>query len=277
VPTHSAKLLTVAKAQFIRSLVKQKKERDRERAFVLEGEKPILELLESDATALLALVVGESRLSQADAGLRQALRRQSVPLHTCRDSVFDSLSDVTSPSGILAVVRQPAWDRQAILGRSPLLGLYGETLQDPANVGTIVRTALGFGLDALWLSADSADVFNPKVVRATAGGILKLPVLYIKDVAELTGQGCALLASVPAGKASRPITDLTDLPERSVLAFGNESRGLSDATLRQASVRFHIPVSQAIESLNVAASAAIAAFYFRTISERKHWLKNAGG
>ena len=266
-PAHSPKPLTATKAQFIRSLAKQKKERDRERAFVLEGEKPILELLASDATALLALVIGETRLSQADAGLRQILRRQSVPLHACRDSVFDSLSEVTSPSGILAVVRQPAWDRQAILGRSPWLGLYGERLQDPANVGTIIRTALGFGLAALWLSADSADVFNPKVVRATAGGILKLPVLYIKDVAELTGQGCALLASVPAGKASRPITDLTNLPERSVLACGNESRGLSDATLRQATFRFHIPVSRAIESLNVAASAAIAAFYFSRLSK----------
>jgi len=262
VPAYSPKPLSTAKAQLIRSLLKQKKERDREKAFVLEGEKPILELLESDATALLALVVGESRLSQADAGLRQVLRHQSVPIHTCRDSVFDSLSDVTSPSGILAVVRQPTWDRQAILSRSSLLGLYGETLQDPANVGAIVRTALGFGLDALWLSADSADVFNPKVVRATAGGILKLPVLYIKDVAELVGQGCALLASVPAGKASRPITDLTSLPERSVLAFGNESRGLSDATLTRATIRFHIPVNQAIESLNVAVAAAIAVFYF---------------
>ncbi|TAJ07212.1 MAG: RNA methyltransferase [Nitrospirae bacterium] len=268
-PAYSPKPLSAAKAQLIRSLVKQKKERDQERAFVLEGEKPILELLASDAMALLALVIGETRLAQADAGVQQILRRKSVPIHTCRDSVFDSLSDVTSPSGILAVVRQPAWDQQEILSRSSLLGLYGETLQDPANVGTIVRTALGFGLDALWLSADSADVFNPKVVRATAGGVLKLPVLYIKDVANLTGQGCALLASVPAGKTSRPITDLTNLPERSVLAFGNESRGLSDATLRQATVRFHIPVSQAIESLNVAASAAIASFYFRALSKQK--------
>ncbi len=268
-PAHSPKPLSTAKAQLIRSLLKQKKERDREKAFVLEGEKPILELLESNMQALLALVIGESRFLQADAGVQQVLRHKSLPIHTCRDSIFDSLSDVTSPSGILAVVRQPAWDRQAILGRSSLLGLYGETLQDPANVGAIVRTALGFGLDALWLSADSADVFNPKVVRATAGGILKLPVLYIKDVAELTGHDCTLLASVPAGKASRPITDITNLPERSVLAFGNESRGLSDATLRQATVRFHIPVSQAIESLNVAASAAIASFYFRMLSQHR--------
>jgi TrmH family RNA methyltransferase len=267
VPAHSVKPLTAAKAQLVRSLVRQKKERDREQAFVLEGEKPILELLTSDATALLALVIGESRLARADASVKQILRHGSIPIHTCRDSTFDSLSDVTSPSGMLAVVRQPTWDRQALLGRQSLLGLYGETLQDPANVGTIVRTALGFGLDALWLSADSADVFNPKVVRATAGGILKLPVLYIKNVAELVGQGCALLASVPAGKTSRPITDLTNLPERAVLAFGNESRGLSEATLRQASVRFHIPVSQAIESLNVAASAAIAAFYFSRLSK----------
>ena len=261
-PAQATKPLTAATAQLIRSLVKQKKERDRERAFVLEGEKPILELLASDATAVLALVIGETRLTQADADVKRVLRTQAIPIHTCRDSLFDSLSDVRSPSGILAVVRQPAWDQQAILGRSSLLALYGETLQDPANVGTIIRTALGFGLDALWLSADSADVFNPKVVRATAGGVLKLPVFSIKEVAELVGQGCALFASVPSGKASRPITDISSLPERSVLAFGNESRGLSDATLKQAAARFHIPVSQTIESLNVAASAAIAAYYF---------------
>lgn len=263
-----AKILPAAKAQLIRTLVKQKKVRDRERAFVLEGEKPILELLDSNATALLALVISDARLKQPDDPLQQALKHKPIPVYLCRESLFDTLSDVTSHSGLLALVRQPVWSQQAILRRSSLLGCYGETLQDPANVGTIVRTALGFGLDALWLSADSADVFNPKVVRATAGGVLKLPVLYIKDVAELAGQGCTLLASVPAGKASRPITDLTSLPERSVLAFGNESRGLSDATLRQAAIRFHIPVSQAIESLNVAASAAIAAFYFRMLSQR---------
>lgn len=264
-----AKILPAAKAQLIRTLVKQKKVRDRERTFILEGEKPILELIASDASALLALVISDARLKQPDDPLQEALAHKTVPVYVCRASLFDTLSDVASPSGLLALVKQPTWGQQAILRRSSLLGCYGETLQDPANVGAIVRTALGFGLDALWLSEDSADIFNPKVVRATAGGVLKLPVLYVKDAGTLAEQGCAILAAVPAGQSSRSITEIATLPERTVLAFGNESRGLSDATLQQAAIRFHIPVSEAIESLNVAASAAIAAFYFRTIAGRK--------
>ncbi len=247
----------------IRELVREKKTRDRERLFVLEGEKPIREVVAQQAHLLRALVLAESRAS-AEGRTQDWLRdaaRMKIPVHACPDRTFETLSDLRTSPGCLAVVQQPSWDNAAIFARPRVLGLYGETLQDPANVGAIVRTALGFSFDALWLSADSADIYNPKVVRATAGSILKLPVLYIKDAAELTGRGCALLAFVPAGKASRPITDLTDLPERAVLAFGNESRGLSDATLRQASVRFHIPVSQAIESLNVAAAAAIAMFH----------------
>jgi TrmH family RNA methyltransferase len=177
---------------------------------------------------------------------------------------------VSSPAGLLAVVEQPAWNQAAILQRSQVLGLYGECLQDPANVGAIVRTALGFGLDALWLTPDSADVFNPKVVRATAGALLALPVFTIADVRHLTGQGCAILAAEPPGPSSRAIQDVAAIPARSILAFGNESRGLSETTTKRAALRFHIPVSPAVQSLNVAAAAAVAAFYFSRLLRDGH-------
>ncbi len=156
------------------------------------------------------------------------LERSAAPVYVCKDMIFNQLSDLTTSPGILAVVQQPVWDQETVFKRPRVLGFYGECLQDPANVGAIIRTAVAFGMDALWLSTDSADVFNPKVVRATAGALLRLPVFSVRGVSEFRKRRCTILASEPPGNTSRPIRDITRLPSRAVIALGNESRGLSD-------------------------------------------------
>jgi TrmH family RNA methyltransferase len=165
----------------------------------------------------------------------------------------------------LAVVAQPIWNQEAILARPDILGQYGEQIQDPTNVGTTIRSAFAFGLDALWLSSDSADVFNPKVVRASAGAILKLPVFYLKDPSLLLRHRCTLYAAVSGGEQAPPLQSLTRLPDRTVVALGNESRGLSPETLAQAGACFRIPIAPDLESLNMAAAASITAFYFANL------------
>lgn len=253
--------LPTGKARLIRELLRDRKVRQQERAFVLEGEKAILELLAEDSPALHAIVIAESRLRKGTLpAYIQSGKGRGV--FSCSDSVFDKLSDVSSPAGLLAVVRQPVWNQATVFKRPRLLGLYGESLQDPANVGAIIRTAVGFGLDALWLSADSADIFNPKVVRATAGSLLTLPVFTASTPDIFKQHDCVLFAAEPCSRHSRAMQEVTAIPDRAIVAFGNESRGLSPATLQQAAVRFHIPVKPAIQSLNVAASVAVAAFYF---------------
>ncbi len=252
---------SAAKVRLIRDLLTDKRTRDRERTFVLEGAKPVQELLDANAAALQAVVVTETWLKKQDQRERERLERGRTPAYLCRDAVFERLSGVRTSPGILALVRHPSWDQEAVFQRPNMFGLYGDCLQDPANVGTIIRTAAGFGLDALWLSSDSVDVFNPKVVRATAGGILALPVFYVTDVGLFDRQRCSLLAAEPPGRGTRALRDITSLPARAILALGNESRGLSDTTLKRASLRFHIPVGPAVESLNLGASAAIAMFY----------------
>lgn len=258
---HIPRRLPAAKAKLIRDLVRNKAVRDRERTLVLEGEKPIGELLREPAS-LLAVIVAESRLARRDALLRQALAQGTTPVYACRDSAFDTLSDVRTPSGLLALVSQPIWNQEAILARPEVLGLYGEVLQDPTNVGAVVRSALAFGLDAVWLSSDSADIFNPKVLRASAGAVLKLPVFYLQDLAVLLQHHCAVYAAEPGARKGRPLQSFTSLPARTVVALGNESRGLAPETLDRATAAFHIPIVPELESLNVAAAAAIAAFYF---------------
>jgi RNA methyltransferase, TrmH family len=257
--------LPSAKATLIRELSRQKKARDVERVFLMEGMKLIHDMLDSHASAILAVVVKTTFLEKTSPAVRQMLERSAAPVYVCKDMIFNQLSDLTTSPGILAVVQQPVWDQETVFKRPRVLGFYGECLQDPANVGAIIRTAVAFGMDALWLSTDSADVFNPKVVRATSGALLRLPVFSVRGVSEFRKRRCRILASEPPGNTSRPIRDITTLPSRAVIALGNESRGLSDQTLKEAHLRFHIPVSRQIDSLNVAASAAIAAFYFSTL------------
>jgi len=253
--------LPAAKAALIRDLLRKKKTRDTERAFVLEGMKPILELLRVNSPFLLAIVVTPACLGKGGPSLQRALAQARSAVYTCREMVFETLSDVRASPGMLAVLGQPEWDQAMIFKRPRLFGLYGECLQDPANVGTIMRTAVAFGMDALWLSSDSADVFSPKVVRATTGALLKLPVFSMKDVSLFARHDCAILAADSSGKRSRRLDEVVAIPARSVLALGNESRGLSQPTLERAALRFHIPISRDVESLNVAASAAIAVFH----------------
>lgn len=255
--------LSAAQVAQIRELLQEKKAREKEGAFVLEGIKPLRPLLEERSKLLVKVVVTQTFLDhQSEASLKEFFHG-SLPVYLCPDRQFKKMSDVETTQGILAVVRKPQWEQASLFKKPELLGIYGEEIQDPANVGGIIRTAAAFGLDALWLSPGSADPFNPKVVRGTAGTLLTFPVFTLPDSQRFIQEGCALLAGEPPGPASKDLRRLTSRPARSVLAFGNESRGLSQSTLNQAALRFHIPLAKGVDSLNVAASAAIAAFYFK--------------
>lgn len=144
--------------------------------------------------------------------------------------------------------------------------MYGEHLQDPANVGTIIRTAAALNIDALWLTRESADVYNPKVVRSSAGAVLSLPTFIADDLVRFTESGITVFAADASGRNAVSMDTIRTIPNRLVLAVGNESRGLSAPTLEQAACRFTIPLNRHVESLNVAATAAIALHYFQRIA-----------
>ena len=182
--------------------------------------------------------------------------------------MFSALSNLESAPGILAVVKQPRWDEERLLGQPSLFGLYAEDLQDPSNVGAIIRTAAALNIDALWLTPESADIYHPKVVRASAGAVLSLPIFVSQDVARLTDKGITLFAAEAGGGKAVKMDTIHTIPRRLIVAVGNESRGLSDHTVRQASCRFTIPLHRHIESLNVAATAAITLHHFGELRKR---------
>lgn len=229
---------------------------------MVEGGHAVRDLLTRYPDQILTLVMTHGYLASEGQANREVRIAHSAQQYSCPDLQFARLSDLNAPQGILAVVRQPTWDEGEILRQPTVLGIFGEQLQDPANVGAIIRTAAALNASALWLTPESVDVYHPKVVRATSGVLLALPIFTAPDVTGLLQQGCQVFAAEATGGGTVPIDKIQHVPRKLILAVGNESRGLSAQLLRLAATRFTIPLSRAVESLNVAATVAIALFHF---------------
>ncbi len=255
-------ILTRAQGSYIRELLQERRVRAAEGAFIVEGVHAVRDLLTRYPEQILTVVMAEGYLLKEGEHDRLVGLPVSVQQYFCPDSQFSKLSDLEAPQGILAVARQPTWDEAAILRLPTVMGIFGEQLQDPANVGAIIRTAAALNVSALWLTPESADIYHPKVVRSTSGALLALPIFFTKDVSGLIQQGCQIFTAEVAGGGTVLIDEIRQVPRKLVFAVGNESRGLSSQIRTQATTRFTIPLSRDVESLNVAATVAIATFYF---------------
>ena len=180
---------------------------------------------------------------------------QGVPLTQLDDKLFAELSDLKTPSGILALIAQP---QPQIAPAQSRFALLLEDIQDPGNLGSLFRSAAAAGCDAVFLSQGCADAWSPKVLRAGMGGHF---ALSIHEAAELPAIATAFKGTVLAATLSTK-ADLYGLDLRGKLAFalGNEGAGLSKEL--QAAVHQHItiPMPGKTESLNVAAAGAVCLF-----------------
>lgn len=144
------------------------------------------------------------------------------------------------------------------------LGVALETLQDPGNLGTVIRTAAAVGADRLWLSDDSVDLDNPKVLRASAGQWFRLPMTVSgslpTDLKALQAQGMQIVATLPTAQLTYWQVDFT---QPTIVLLGNEGAGLSAALVEIADVAVKIPLAAGVESLNVGIAAALILYEAR--------------
>lgn len=170
------------------------------------------------------------------------------------DRVLRTLATTVNPDGIVATAVQAQANNVKITG----LGIALEKVQDPGNFGTIIRTAVAANVDSLWLSADSVDLYHPKVVRGSAGVWFRLPMAIAKDlksqIGQLQTQGLQIVATVT--DATTNYWDI-DLQKPTVILLGNEGNGLSNDLLGMANYSVKIPLSNGVESLNVAICTAL--------------------
>ncbi len=250
--------LTRAKQAHLKNLFKERRARQADGTFVVEGAKAVRDILRGSGNLVRTIVTTpeyRAKESSQDRSLRVSLSAESC---SCPEPTFSRLSEVEEAQGILAIVQQPVWDERAVFAEPTLFGIFCERIQDPLNIGTIVRTAAGLGASALWLTSDSADLFSPKVVRGTAGALLSLPTFQAETVDDFLRNGCAIVAADASNEGTIRIGAIESVPRRLILAVGNEGRGLSERTKQAAVCRFRIPLSREVESLNVAVTTAIA-------------------
>ena len=178
-----------------------------------------------------------------------------VPLTQLDDNLFAEISELKTPSGILALIGQPGPSISPAQSRFCLLL---EDIQDPGNLGSILRSAAAAGCDAVFLSKGCTDAWSPKVLRAGMGGHF---VLSIHESADLLAVAAACEGKLLAGSLTAK-TSLYDCDLRGKLAFavGNEGAGLSEKLLALSSQKISIPMPGKVESLNVAAAAAVCLF-----------------
>ena len=234
-------------------LKKKAKARNEAKLFVVEGVRMVSELPKERTEKLY---VSESFLKNPE---NEKFLEEYPKYEAVTDSVFAAMSDTQSPQGVMALIRQYEYGIDDILkaeGAAHLMIL--ENLQDPGNIGTILRTADAAGYKLAVVMKGTADVFSPKVVRAATGSLFRMPVVFMDSEEEL------LEFTSAAGKklvATCFDTDLyyydVNLKENIALIIGNEGNGISETLIASSDVKIKIPMHGNIESLNASVAAGI--------------------
>jgi TrmH family RNA methyltransferase len=238
--------MTKAQIKFIQSLSRQKYRKEHN-AYLVEGDKNAKEWLLSDAH-ILQVVAGEEWLSDNASVINRHPEAELIPAELFE---LEKLTALQTPQFVLLVVQMPsAFTFEQMAGR---WSLYLEKIQDPGNMGTIIRTADWFGLSQIICSPDCVEIYNPKVVQSSMGSLLRM------RVTEMDLNDFLAINKKPIYAAALDGLDIRKLesPAPGVIAMGNESKGLSEALMQAATQKIMIPGAGGAESLNVAVATGI--------------------
>ena len=251
----------------LRKLSSNRKFRQSEGVFVLDSVAPIGEAVERSPDLVEALWVDEMRVVHF-AELTTVAEQRGIEVHDLADGVLErSLALETSP-GLAATVQRPSTDlRGSAVAKGFDLVLAG--VGDPGNAGTMVRTAEAMGVTRVLATAGTVDLFAPKVVRASAGALLRLPVVDGLGVQELVDH-CRNQQTTIVGAATRDGVDPGAIPTDAVansvaLVVGSEAHGLEYELERALDIAVTIPLAGDVESLNAAIAAAVIGFHLASL------------
>ncbi|MDE6603369.1 MAG: RNA methyltransferase [Lachnospiraceae bacterium] len=238
------------------ALLAKKKERDRRGLFVVEGGKMFGE---APAQQISRVYLAQSAEKEMTAKYGDKLSGLSCEI--VADDVFARMSDTVTPQGILCLVRQRRYNIEEILqgdDKKQMLFIVLEDIQDPGNLGTVIRTAEAAGADGVIMSSRTADIYNPKTIRSTMGAVFRVPFLYTEDLSSvikmLQGRGTAVYA---AHLGAKDFYDAFDYRQSTAFLIGNEANGLRDETAGCADTLLGIPMEGRVESLNAAVASSI--------------------
>jgi len=237
--------------------LKKRKYREERKLYFVEGLRFVAQAVEESRKIEKLLISEEFYISEKAKTLLMEVKQCDCECFVLSNALFDEISETENPQGVLAVMKAEshAFDAQAV--KNGFLVIL-DSIQDPGNLGTIIRTADAAGADGIIVSKGSADVYNPKVLRSTMGSIFHIPI-YISDnigdtIALLKTNGMKVYAAHLEGTLNYFDADLRG---SAAVIIGNEASGISDMAAGCADGLLKIPMAGRAESLNASIAAGI--------------------
>ncbi len=243
--------LTNDKVKLVRSLA-ERKHRVKEQRFAIEGARLIDDALAANLTP--DWIFCAERLPTRSQETLGRLKKRGVEIITVSDAVLKACSETETPQGLIAVVPFP----RLTVSANPKMILVADSLRDPGNLGTLLRSAAAADVDVVLLPPETVDVYNPKVVRGAMGAHFRLPIVEVAwaEIADRV-RGMNVYLAAADGELSYTTADWT---QSSALIIGSEASGASKDGMQLATQRISIPLSREVESLNAAVAASIILF-----------------
>lgn len=229
--------------------LQNKKYRDEFGLFVIEGEKQVLEIPENCKIEYIILTEKYKNFNF-----------EQTKVYTVTETVFKKISDTKTPQGILAVVKKPKYDIEEITKNKGIFIIL-DCLQDPGNLGNIIRTASAYNCKGIFISKNSVDVFSPKVVRSSMGTIFNVPVVQetnILDLLKILKQ--KNITTYALALQTDNFLSQTKFENNIAFIIGNESNGISEEVLNNADKILKIEMLSTVQSLNAAIASSIAIY-----------------
>lgn len=240
--------------------IRERKNSKEEKLFVIEGPHIIETALEANVDIHEVFFTDRFESQSEGVGLLEALRAKSANIFSTTGHLLNKITDTEAPQGIAAIVSFETSSIDGLSARGNPLYLVSDGIQEPGNLGTIIRTADAAGCDAVILLEGTCDVFIPKAIRATAGSIFHLPVAYAKAETFLKWiQKTGILLTATSADAESSVFE-SKLDGPLAIVFGNEARGVSAVIKDAADISIKIPIYGRAESMNVAISAAVCLY-----------------
>lgn len=239
--------------------LKDKKYRDESNEYIVEGVKLIEEAVGENAKIKKIIVCEDTtRTYEIPTNVRLEIAKYECIYVT--DKIFSSITQVTNPQGIMAIIEKNSTNQEIDYSQDIIVAL--DDVQDPGNLGTILRTVDSIGLNQIIVSKETADAFNPKVVRSTMGAIFRIKIIEVEDlkqtIKEIKKHHFKLMVTSLQTKNSIYDIDF----RKKIIVIGNESNGVSKEIQDMADEKAKIPMLGKTESLNASVAAGIVMYEY---------------
>lgn len=234
---------------------KKPAERRKAKVFIVEG---IRMFTEAPKERMRAVVFNKSFYADHESLCKGYEALKEIPVYIVPDGDFERISDTKTPQGVLAVLNAFSYGEEQVLSDPKGVYMLLENLQDPGNLGTVLRSAEASGVCGVILDENSCDIYNPKVIRSTMGSVFRVPFAVVPDLKETVRKIKSMGGHVYAAHLQGSVPyDTPDYRGLSAFIIGNEAAGLTQDITAEAGEAVRIPMAGKVESLNAAMAATL--------------------